>query len=75
MVVLKHFFAPDFNQMTYFQNNKSFFAGVISTYSLTESTAVVAAQMYPDDVIREVMWEEKESWGESDFFGIAARDR
>ena len=43
----------DFNQATYFTNNKSFFAGTIQTFTLEKDVLVLSVQVYPDDVIHE----------------------
>jgi hypothetical protein len=47
----------DFNQVTYFQTNKSFFAGTIQSFSMGDdnsSNFLLAVSMYPDDVINEL---------------------
>jgi hypothetical protein len=43
----------EFNDVTYFAQDKRYYAGTIQTYQLDDGPPVFAVQLYPDDVIRE----------------------
>ena len=43
----------EFNDVTYFTDNKRYYAGTIQTYQLGNGAPLYAVQLYPDDVIHE----------------------
>ncbi|HVH40787.1 MAG TPA: PEP/pyruvate-binding domain-containing protein [Labilithrix sp.] len=45
--------AGTFNDVTYFTDDKRYYAGTIQTYQLGEGKPLYAVQLYPDDVIHE----------------------
>jgi hypothetical protein len=43
----------EFNEVTYFTDDKRYYAGTIQTYQLGDGAPLYAVQLYPDDVIHE----------------------
>ena len=43
----------EFNDRTYFTDDKRYYAGTIQTYQIDDGAPLVAIQLYPDDVIHE----------------------
>jgi hypothetical protein len=43
----------EFNDVTYFANDKRYYAGTIQTFQLGDGAPLYAVQLYPDDVIHE----------------------
>jgi hypothetical protein len=43
----------EFNDNTYFTDDKRYYAGTIQTYQIDDGAPLIAVQLYPDDVIHE----------------------